>query len=250
LAKIPEKWQYIDLNDIPENSRTLNTISQMSNEVKLAHPCPYASLPKSYETFMKGPNGKKRFTDVSRHFKSLQKSFELQVSDCSGVESFSEGMESLFRLHQRRWTARGLSGAFASPRFRSFHLDVAESFAKKDWLGLFLLKLSGNPAAALYGFKYNSKYYLYLTGFSPKYAKYGVGNVLIASVIRECIDDGLVEFDFMRGDESYKIRWSSTIRWNRQAIITEPNSLSRMRYWILRKYWNRGKELKSLLNIQ
>ena len=250
LKSIPENWHCIELNDIPENTETLSILSKTTRNLKLIHPSPYTNLPESYEKFLRGPNGKKRFTDVDRHFKALQKIFKVEVLDCSNPESVDEGMRSLFELHQSRWMSKGLSGAFVSSTFQSFHLAIARSFAEKGWLGLFLLKLSGNPVAALYGFTYNSKYYLYLTGFNPKYAKYGVGSMLITSVIRESINKGLTEFDFMRGDEAYKTRWASSTRWNRNIIITQTNSLVRAQYWILRKFWNRGKELKSLLRIQ
>jgi CelD/BcsL family acetyltransferase involved in cellulose biosynthesis len=250
LKNIPENWNCIELNDLPENTETLVTLSKITKYSKLIHPCPYTNLPESYEKFQKGPNGKKRFTDVDRHFKALQKTYKVEVLDCSIPESVEEGMHSLFQLHQSRWTSKGLSGAFASTTFQSFHLEIARSFAEKGWMGLFVLKLSGNPVAALYGFMYNSKYYLYLTGFNPKYAKYGVGSMLITSVIRESINKGLKEFDFMRGDEAYKTRWASSTRWNRNIIITPTNSLARAQYWVSRKYWNSGKEIKSLLRIQ
>jgi CelD/BcsL family acetyltransferase involved in cellulose biosynthesis len=250
LKLIPESWGCIELNDVPENSKSLSILNELSTNIRLIHPCPYVSLPESHEEFTRGPDGKRKYTDINRHFKSLQKSYEVEVTDCSKLASYEEGMHWLFKLHQRRWTSRGLSGAFASSRFRNFHLAIAKTLAEKGWLGLFLLKLSGNPVAALYGFRYYSKYYLYLTGFNPEYAKYGVGSLLISSVIHRCIDEGLSEFDFLRGDEAYKTRWASSTRWNRQVVITEANSLAKARYWVSRKYWNRGKELKALLKIQ
>ena len=250
LRGIPENWRCIELTDIPENAKSLAVLSKMWNNSKLIHPCPYALLPDSSEKLLKGPDGKSRFTDVNRHFKALQKSFNVEIADCSRPDSFEAAMHVLFKLHQSRWASQGLPGAFAGSTFRSFHLEVARAFAMKGWLGLFLLKLSGNPVAALYGFRYNSKYYLYLTGFNPKYAKYGVGSLLITSVMQKCIDERMSEFDFMRGDEAYKTRWASSTRWNRHVIITDPGILARTQYWVSRKYWNRGKELKTLLKLK
>jgi len=249
LKCFPEKWDCIELNDIPENTGTVAVLGKISNDIKCIHPCPYVALPKSYEAFLQGLSRNKR-KNIRRGFKLLENSFEVDVVDCSGTESFEEGMHWLFQFHQKKWESRGLPGVFAVSKVRSFHLAVAKSFAERGWLGLFLLKLSGNPVAAVYGFRYNSKFYSYLSGYDPKYAKYSVANLLRASVMRKCINDGFVEFDFLRGDETYKAQWNAVIRWNRHVTITETGCLARAQYWLSQKYWNRGKELKSLLKIQ
>ncbi len=54
----------------------------------------------------------------------------------------------------------------------------------------------------------------YLTGFDPKYSEYRVGHLLFLYSIKDSIENGLREFDFMRGDESYKQQWNTLIRNN------------------------------------
>jgi CelD/BcsL family acetyltransferase involved in cellulose biosynthesis len=153
-------------------------------------------------------------------------------------------MQLLFKFHQKRWRSKGLPGAFADARFRNFHLDIAKTFALKGQLGLFLLKLSGKPIAAIYGFKDQTKFYQYLSGFDPDYSKYSVGNQLTAYVMEKCIDDGLLEFDFMRGGEAYKDRWKTLSRWNYVAVIPR-GILSNTFYWLYTKIWNYGNMSKN-----
>jgi hypothetical protein len=54
----------------------------------------------------------------------------------------------------------------------------------------------------------------YLTGFDPKYSEHRVGHLLLMYLIKNSIENGLKEFDFMRGDYTYKQHWSTLIRNN------------------------------------
>ena len=171
--------------------------------------------------------------------KKTERNFKVKLVDYSDVPSCAEGMQLLFKLHQKRWKSKGLPGAFADTNFRNFHLEIAKIFAQRRQLGLFLLKLSDEPAAAIYGFKDQAKFYLYLSGFDPDYSEYRVGNQIIGYVMENCIKEELSEFDFMRGGEEYKSLWKTLSRWNRVAVIPRRGILSNTWYWLYTKIWNR-----------
>lgn len=249
LYNLPEKWDCIELTDIPENARCLPFLSKISKNLKLVHKCPCVSLPKSYQTFLKSLSSSKR-RHIRKGIRKLEKAFKVEIADCSGVQSFAEGMRWLFELHHKRWKSKGFAGAFADPKFRDFNLDIAKSFSQKKWLGLYILNLSGEPAAADYGFKYGSKYYAYIPGFDPRYYRYSVGNMLRAYMIRKFIQEGLVEFDFMRGAEEYKDRWNAIARLNRQAVLTRRGFLANVRHWLHNEYWHQGNRFKYLLKMK
>jgi len=159
-------------------------------------------------------------------------------------------MQFLFELHQKRWESRGLPGIFANQRSRDFNLDIAKFLFHRKWLCLFLLRLSGKPVSVAYGFKYRSKFYEYITGLDPEYKKYNVGNLLRAHMISKLIQEGLTEFDFMRGAEEYKDRWNTLTRWNRQAILTRKGILAGVQHRLHDEYWYQGNRLKSLLKMK
>jgi len=249
LNNLPEKWDCIQLTDIPENAKCLPFLGKISKELKTVHKCPYTTLPQSSEIFLSSLRRKHR-KELRRNLRRIQNDFKVDFADYSGTQSFADGMAMFFGLHQRRWESRGSPGAFANQKFRSFCRDIARSFSQKRWLGLFLLKLSGKPAAALYGFKYRSKFYAYLSGFDPRYATYGVGSLLFSHIIGEYIQEGLVEFDFMRGAETYKDRWNTIARWNRKVVITRKGFITSFQNWLYREYWHQGNRLKYLLKMQ
>lgn len=235
LNNIPEKWNCIELIDVQESSKCMPVLRKTSNKLKLRCECPYAPLPKSYDTFLKGLSHDWRWR-VRRNLRLLKKDFKVDFADYSGIQSCDEGMRWLFELHKKRFETKGYPGIFADPKSRNFHLDIAKSFAQKGWLSLFLLKLSDNIVAALYGFKYQAKFYQYQMGFDPDYSKYSVGNQLIAYTIGKCIEDELLEFDFLRGASLHKDHWTTKARWNLEAIIPRRGLLTSFQNSLYTKY--------------
>lgn len=217
LNKHQENWTLASLTDLPQNAPCLSALEKMVR-VQQATKCSYLKLPESYDAFLKSLSYKQRGS-VNNTLNKIRKSFKAELVDYSSPNSCLKGMRFLIDLHQKRWLNAGFPGAFFDKRIENFHLDLAELLSKKQMLGLYLLEFDGRPVSGSYGFKYKSKYYAYLPGFDPEYSKFGVGSILVPFLVKQFIEEGLVEFDFMRGDEGYKDRWNATPTWNYQAIM-------------------------------
>lgn len=246
----PGKWDCIDLKEIPENAEYLPLLAKFSKKLSVIHKCPYISLPKSYDLFLKSLSYKLR-KNLRGSLRKLEKDgYKVNFADYSDVQSSNKGMQIFFDLHQKRWISKGFSGIFAEEKARNFHLDIARSFSQKGRLGLYSLELSGKPVAALYGFKYQSSFNFYLSGLDPAYQQHSIGKLLLANVISQCIHEGITEFDFLRGAEDYKNRWNTKERSNRQAILIRNGFLAKSENWLYNEYWQQGNRLKYFLKIK
>ena len=152
LDHITEKWDCVDLIDVPENSKTLLYLKKTAKTIKPLHKCPYAELPETPEKFL-GSLKRKQRRELQRTSRRLEEDFLVEFADYSNSARLREEMINFFELHQKRWKSRGYNGAFGNQAARNFHLEIAQIFSQKGWLGLFLLKLSRVSAGALYGFK-------------------------------------------------------------------------------------------------
>jgi CelD/BcsL family acetyltransferase involved in cellulose biosynthesis len=103
-------------------------------------------------------------------------------------------------------------GAFSTPALRAFHEEISERALARGWLRLFVLRLDGKPAAALYGFKYDSTFYFYQSGFDPRYKKESVGLIAMGLAIKSAVEEGVEEYDLLHGDETYKLHWAAEAR--------------------------------------
>jgi CelD/BcsL family acetyltransferase involved in cellulose biosynthesis len=248
LNLLPEKRDFVDLSDIPQNAKCLPFLTRISKKLKPINDCPYLPLPRSFDEFLRMLSPKKR-KYVTNGMKKLEKDFDVEIADYSQPRQFKEGMQDLFDLHQKKWTSEGCFGVFSNQSIRDFHLELADSFSRRKWLSLCVLKVSGTPVAVEYGFKYKSKYYAYLAGYDPDYSKYSVGNMLFVRIVNKLIQEGITQYDFLRGSEQYKDYWNALPKWNYQAILQKKGASARFQCGLYNMYWNYGNKLKNLKNL-
>jgi CelD/BcsL family acetyltransferase involved in cellulose biosynthesis len=117
-------------------------------------------------------------------------------------------MAVLRDLHGERWTAVGKEGVFASERFARFHDAVLPRLlAGEDGASVELswLVARGQPIAAAYNLVYAGRVQFYQSGRRvdlPKGLRPGIA--LHALLLREAIERGRVEYDFLAGSSRYK----------------------------------------------
>lgn len=244
LNSIPKKWNSAELTNLTTDRNSLFGLNKIVHSVRPGKTCLRVRLPGSSDAFLSTIKRKDR-KEFRRNLRRLQKDgFNVDLTDCSETTQITDGMNHLFSLNQKRWKGKNFSGKCSDPNFCSFCLDIAKCFSEKGWLGLHFLELSGKPVASLYGFKYNSKYYAYITGMDPTYKTYGVGSLLFLKVMDKCIQDGIVEFDFMGGTDPYKAQWNPVSSCTFSASVPRNGLLSHFQYLLYREYWSQGKRLQ------
>jgi CelD/BcsL family acetyltransferase involved in cellulose biosynthesis len=83
-----------------------------------------------------------------------------------------------------------------------------------------VLKANDRPVAVQYLLTQNGRWYSYQGGFDPGYTRFAPGSVLDAMLLRHAIEEQQVKlFDFLRGDESYKMRLGAHTRRNLEFVI-------------------------------
>ena len=64
----------------------------------------------------------------------------------------------------------------------------------------------------LYGLAAKGRFYHYLGGFDPELHQLSLGTLVIGHAVAQAVDEGLREFDFLRGREAYKYHWGTIDR--------------------------------------
>ncbi len=168
--------------------------------------CLVLTLPPTYDDYLKTLSKSLRY-DVKRLDKDLFKTGRAQVTQVAEGE-IDQGMERLFETHKKRWRKRGLPGAFIG-RGEAFHKEWAHLAASRGYLWLSLLKIDGETIGAIYAMTLGSACYYYQAGFDPSQGSISPGTLLVAATIKRAIEEGKQAFDFLRGDEPYKMRWKA-----------------------------------------
>lgn len=223
-------WDFLCLPDIPQASQTFclmkNSKGIPNFVTEKGYICPYVAVPESKEKLLASidPKLRKKLRKSLRKLESEQGKVELK--HYREIGSLERAMEILVKLHQKRWNNKGTPGRFANEKSLRITLQTAKYFAEKDWLRLYFLTVKDKVVAVELNLEYGKKMYCHIKGFDPEYYKYRVGSLLTWKVLEECVEKGIVEYDLMQGDESYKYEWTHkqrqniTVRWVNKKLTS------------------------------
>lgn len=164
-------------------------------------------------------------------------------------EELARGWEVFVDLHQRRRISLGEPGCFASQRFHDFLREAAERLLTAGLLRLHWLEHRDRPLAAEFVFQGGQVAYVYQSGVDPDRLEDEPGHTITSVVLKQSIEQGLVGFDFLRGDEPYKRKWRATPRPLAQWRIVPHRALPQIRHtaWLaggVMKNWLRQTRAK------
>ena len=147
------------------------------------------------------------------------------------LNSLDKNLKDFWSLNQKKVNHQNLP--YFTKTQMEFLTEVSKELANNGWLNLSFLDVNGQHASVVLGFEYENRFYYYQTGSDPNYSSYSIGNIHILYILEDLIARGLKEFDFLRGDEAYKLRWQSLLRSNNRIVMMPKSYISKFQFKIL-----------------
>lgn len=215
LAHLKKSYPGIDkieLMNIRHSSPTLTFLPQLASAFRLKYECvetgvaPYLYLPSNYESYLILLDRKNRheLRRKLRRIESLKGVRTLRITDSQEIQRY---IGEFIGLHQKSsplkenfWEKEGMSEFFHELTYR---------FSLKHWVEFSFLLYKDKIIAALLNFSYFNRLYFYNSAYDREYAKYNPGFFLFHHCLRQAIDEGEEEIDFLRGEERYKYNFGA-----------------------------------------
>jgi len=146
---------------------------------------------------------------------------EYKELTCLNYEDLLSNFDTVVFLHQKRWQSleSKIGGLFSNKLFSKFLKKITEEFYRNNWLSIYGVFLNGKPIAVDYNLKFNKKICCYVGGFDPLYKHYSPGVVCFWESLQFYINNGYQEYDFLKGDETYKNIWADKFRKELDVLI-------------------------------
>ncbi|MCB0274466.1 MAG: GNAT family N-acetyltransferase [Calditrichaeota bacterium] len=173
--------------------------------------CPFVPVHGKWEDFLGNLSSNMRQQVKRRRkkfFESTGNSFRLVENPAEVPEE----METLFRLHEKRFASKRVESKFNRDSRKVFHGQISRIFQEQNILRLFELTHEKQVVASLYCFEFAGELFYFQAGLDPVWEPHSVGMVLMSKAIEYAHDRQLKRFDFMRGEETYKFRWTRHTR--------------------------------------
>ncbi len=184
--------------------------------------CPFVTLAgHTWDSYL-ASLGTAHRANFRRRLRTLAQRFDLCFEIVASEPERRDALATLVRFHEQRFGPRG-STAFLNPAVRLFQADATRRALANGWLRMYVLRLDGVPAAVMYGFAYNGRFYFYQHGFDRQHERSSVGLVLMGLTIKAALEEGAREFDMLWGTEPYKSLWARNRRLLAQFQVFPPH---------------------------
>ncbi len=171
--------------------------------------CPYLSLPEDWETLNASFSKNMRY-NLGRFQRRLEKDYPdvVEIRNISKQSEIKNFMSILVDLHTASQERKNNAGLFSNQNMIDFHTEIAEIFISKDWLRSYTLNVGQTSIAAIHCYQYNGTVSFYQSGFDQFWQRYSPGSQIMAHAIKQAIQEKNEVFDFLRGEEDYKFKWT------------------------------------------
>jgi glycosyltransferase involved in cell wall biosynthesis/CelD/BcsL family acetyltransferase involved in cellulose biosynthesis len=221
-------WDECDFLQLRSDSVLLEKDTGLLTNRTDSENCPILSLPENSADLSKHvPASMLKYLEYCRRRIRRIGKFETFSATTGNLDSLRA---ALFRLHTERWTTQGHPGVLSTTLVESFHAESMRQLIELGVLRLFALALDGEIFAVLYAFADMRpcvrRFFYYLSGFSPGYKACSPGVLAIGHAVYEAINEGALEFDFLRGREAYKYDWGARDECTRRLRLWSPTGVN------------------------
>lgn len=216
LAAQRSEWCDLDLNNIPQQSSTLDWL----NPLCAGHDMPllvrrYVDCPTLLFAWPQGdPAAMLRKDSLKRPYHYFRAHGELTYTELTIPSEARAYLPQFFEQHIRRWQGTGSPSLFTNPRNREFYAELLEQLLPTGRLIFSVVRFNQQPIAFHFGFEFAGRFLWYKPSFDTDYRKHSPGNLLLRFLLQRAIEHNNNEFDFTIGDEEFKNRYSNAMRLN------------------------------------
>ncbi|MFY3744145.1 GNAT family N-acetyltransferase [Anaeromyxobacter sp. Red801] len=208
-------WDALELEDLPCGSPTVAALRAAAAargvraRVERRFACPGFAVAGTWDAHLRGIRRRETF---GRRVRWLARQPGYRIEVATRPEEAPGAMADFLRLHRLRWAGEGGSYGIPPGAPEAFHLEVAPLLAARGWLRLYRLFVDGEAIAAVYGLEAGRRFLYYQSGYDPRWASRSPGMVLVGRTVEDAYARGLADYDFLRGEEPYKLDWAADRR--------------------------------------
>jgi hypothetical protein len=185
--------------------------------------CPFIQLGQNWDE-LNEVLGKKLVRNIRQYSNKAAAAgitFQVLKATEGNREALAANLRKAFSFHENRMEDINQQSKFTPETEQAYHENV---LLQAD--NVFVIEAKnadGQLIAFYYGLLNKSRLAWFNGGYDTGYYSYSIGTLLVANLISFAYENGMHIFDFLRGNESYKQKWTSQFDQN-YDIYMAPNS--------------------------
>jgi len=177
-------------------------------EVTVSSTAPFMTIQEGWTSYQDALS-KKRAKSMRYEVKNLHKKLDAAFARASEGPALDRAFEQFADLHQLRMAQKNQPGHFGGEPARRGFRALLHALGARGIAGVHTLVTPEAAVATAVTFRFRGTSSFFLGGFDPAHQRLSPGKVIQALIITESIEAGDREYDFLFGDEPYKLTWAS-----------------------------------------
>ena len=234
LAQTQDQWDLVDLRDIRDTGNIVARVEHALTQAGLTYRlvpeqerCPYLPIDACWSDMLS------RFSPGSRHtFRKQQRRLDrmhierLRVRIVENPHEERGLLQNLIALEGQKHVHGVLSPPFIAEYPEVFQ-SLFDTLGQRGWFFIASMEVADRPVALQIFFRCGKKLWGYHTAHDHDFSRLSPGTMLVPAMIDYGFEHGYDEYDFLRGEESYKTRWSTGVHQSYWLRIWSKNWISR-----------------------
>jgi len=239
LARTAKHWDIVSLRDLRNAGDAIAIIERALTAAGLSYcvlpeeeRCPYMQVNGPWSEAISRHS---RFTRRAyRKFKEMRRE-GLRVRILENPQHETGLLEKLIALEAQKHVDGELSLPFLGVYPEVFQ-SLFDTLGPQGWILVVLAEWNDRLVACHLLYRCGKSLWGYQTAYDHTFSQLSPGTMLIPELIDYCYANGLEEFDFLRGEERYKMRWNTGFHETFRLLIWNKRLMSRFRSFV---YLNR-----------
>jgi CelD/BcsL family acetyltransferase involved in cellulose biosynthesis len=199
---------------------------------------PYVPLDGTFEAFCaRRPPGRSVLKDVRRNRRGLEAEGDVTLEVHDGSERLDAVLAEGYAVEAAGWQGARATAIASDARTRGFYTELARWAAPRGLLRIMLLRVGARAVAFEFCLLNGRELADLKGGYRTEYRSRGPGMIMALEVIRWAYGQRLAGYDFLGGDEPYKLRWTDRVRERCAVRIFPASPAGRAAY----RAWRHGR---------
>jgi CelD/BcsL family acetyltransferase involved in cellulose biosynthesis len=222
LARHRGEWDLLQLRPLTDAYTDLHRVSlpgRLRGRLAFWDMAPYLEFDGDWESLCKsGPYWLREMPKSIRRFERDGGSIECYT----GAEAAAQ-MDEVAFVEAHSWKTTGGYLSFQDGPGPGLMRQAFAALGEK--MVLWIARMNGTAVAFQIAFPLERKIALYNCGYHQEYRKYSPGLIVIYHAVRAAWNGGCREYDFMHGNEAYKLERTNAVR-DTQHLVVHPQTLT------------------------
>jgi CelD/BcsL family acetyltransferase involved in cellulose biosynthesis len=200
----------VDLRHLDTSSRLATSLRAVAGPLGVATHVhkrtqwAFCRLGSSWPEYLQGRSPHLR-RELRRARRKIEAAGSVEVRCASSVAECRAAFADVLHVESRSWKEDGRTSLAAEPSAKAFHEALTLRCAAEGRARVYLLYLDGRPIAHLIAVEYDRTGLALKTSYDRAYRELSPGRVLVAEVLKDCVQRGLRAVDFLGEAERWKV---------------------------------------------